>query len=171
VDRRKFVKVAGATVAVGTTGCLHGGGNGGDDGEEDGGDDGSDDGGDTGGEDGGDGMSGIEGYVEGANNYDGEVQDMTGEDSVTVSVGAGNGLAFDPVAIEISPGTTVTWEWTGEGGAHNVVAEDESFDSGSAKSGSDVTFEHSFEEAGDYNYYCTPHKSAGMLGGIRVVEE
>lgn len=170
MDRRNFVKIAGATVAIGTTGCV--GGNGEDDGGDDGEEGGDDESGDDGADDGTEEQGGIEGYLEsnGANGYEGSVEDMTGQDEVTVDVGGGSGgLAFVPAAIEISPGTTVVWEWTGEGGAHNVVAEDETFDSGSAESGSDITYEYTFEEGGqEYNYYCTPHQAAGMVGGIRV---
>jgi len=65
--------------------------------------------------------------------YEGEAVDATGEDSPTVDVGAGDaGLAFDPPALRVSTGTTVTWVRTGQGGGHNVVAEDGAFDSGGA---------------------------------------
>ncbi|MFS8636890.1 MAG: plastocyanin/azurin family copper-binding protein [Gemmatimonadota bacterium] len=30
------------------------------------------------------------------------------------------------------------------------------------------TFEHTFENAGDFPYYCVPHQSAGMTGRIVV---
>ena len=59
-------------------------------------------------------------------NYGRSVTDMTGSGSVEVAVGAeGNGgnFAFEPAAIRVSPGTTVNWTWTGNGGAHNVVAD------------------------------------------------
>ena len=110
------------------------------------------------------------GYLDDVDNYEGTV-DYTGRDEVTVSVGAVNGLRFDPAAILIDSGTTVVWEWTGEGGAHNVVAEDETFDSGETVSEAGTTFEYTFENAGDgdtFNYYCTPHRAAGMKGAVAV---
>src|SRR6056297_1390085 len=58
---------------------------------------------------------------------DGGIEDLRGESEVTVEVGAsGNGgnVAFSPAGIWIDPGTTVIWEWTGEGGDHNVVTVD-----------------------------------------------
>src|SRR6056297_3827803 len=58
---------------------------------------------------------------------DGGIEDLRGEDEVTVEVGAsGNGgdVAFSPAGIWIGPGTTVIWEWTGNGGVNNVVATD-----------------------------------------------
>ncbi len=108
------------------------------------------------------------GYLEGAMNYDGRTADYTGEDSVTVNVGAGSGLAFGPAAINVDPGTEVTWEWTGQGGAHNVVAEDESFRSGSTVSEEGTTFSHTFESEGVFQYYCNPHKASGMKGVVAV---
>jgi halocyanin-like protein len=93
---------------------------------------------------------------------------MTGEDSVTVEVGAGdNGFAFDPAAIRVDSGTTVTWEWTGEGGQHNVVDEDGKFES-DLMGEEGATFEYTFENAGNTRYFCRPHKASGMKGGVIV---
>jgi halocyanin-like protein len=109
------------------------------------------------------------GYLSDANNFDGTTIDATGQDEVTVAVGAGNaGLAFGPAAIQVDPGTTVVWEWTGEGGGHNVVAEDDSFRSGDPVSEAGTTFEQSFDEAGVRQYYCNPHRAAGMRGVVAV---
>ncbi len=123
------------------------------------------------GEDGGDGGGGggepdFGGHLDGANNYDGSVTDMTGQGEVTVDVGAGSGLAFGPAAVHVDNGATIVWEWTGEGGAHNVVAEDETFNSGSPQGSG--TYEHTFEEDGIYNYVCVPHEASGMLGSVVV---
>ncbi|MDG5776469.1 halocyanin domain-containing protein, partial [Haloarculaceae archaeon H-GB1-1] len=99
------------------------------------------------------------------------VEDLTGESEVTVTVGAeGNGgaFAFDPPAIHVDSGTTVKWEWTGNGGGHNVIAEDGTFDSGTAVADAGVNFEYTFESDGIYNYYCQPHKSLGMKASVVV---
>ncbi|MFT4957878.1 MAG: halocyanin-like protein, partial [Halobacteriales archaeon] len=106
------------------------------------------------------------GFLDDANNYE-QTVDMTGSDSVTVEVGAGDGLAFGPAAVAVSSGTTVTWEWTGEGGDHNVSGSDGNFDSETAGE-EGHTFEHTFEESGTYTYVCTPHEAVGMLGAIHV---
>jgi halocyanin-like protein len=115
------------------------------------------------------------GYLDG---IDGGYQDLRGSSEVTVDVGAeGNGgnLAFAPAGIWIDPGTTVVWEWTGEGGGHNVVTEEgpASPDSGPAVSEAGTTFEYTFseEEAGITTYYCSPHQSLGMLGAVAVGED
>ena len=99
-----------------------------------------------------------------------EVVDATGRSEVTVEVGAsGNGgsFAFAPPALRVDPGTRVVWEWTGEGGSHDVVAEDGSFDSGT-KSAAGETFEWTARSAGVVKYACTPHRALGMRGAVAV---
>ncbi len=160
MDRRTVLRGAGALAVSGVlAGC--GGDNGGDNGDDE-----TDDGnGDENGV-----PSEVSSYLDGANNFDGSVVDETDADSVTVMVGAGSGnLAFDPAAVRISTGTTVTWEWTGNGGGHNVVAEDGTFTSGEEYvSEAGFTYDYTFEEAGNYNYYCTPHKGSGMKAAVIV---
>jgi len=163
LDRRTFVRT---TAALGVTTALAGCG-----GSGDGGDGGSD-----GGDGGSDGGSGDQqflseepdygGFLDDANNYE-QTADMTDADSVTVDVGAGDGLAFGPAAIAVSSGTTVTWEWTGEGGQHNVSGSDGNFESETVGE-EGHTFEHTFEESGTYTYACTPHKAVGMKAAVHV---
>jgi halocyanin-like protein len=114
------------------------------------------------------------GYLQGANAA--TFQDARGQSEVTVEVGAGSqGLAFDPAGLWVDPGTTVLWEWTGQGGGHNVVSQDgpASLDSGAAVSEAGTTFEHTFgeSEAGITTYFCQPHQSLGMLGAVAVGNE
>ena len=116
----------------------------------------------------------IDAYLSGdANNYDGTVEDMTGNDTVTVKVGVGDqGYAYGPAAIRIDTGTTVEFEWTGEGQAHNIKPADNSdfsdLDSGSQQQATGVEYTYTFEESGLATYYCTPHQGLGMLGAIDV---
>ena len=110
----------------------------------------------------------VDDYLSEASEYNGSLEDMTSEDEATVEVGAGSdGLAFSPAAIQVDSGTTVTWEWTGEGGAHNVVHEDGEFES-DLQEEDGATFEHTFEEEGNFLYYCNPHRSQGMKGAVVV---
>ena len=169
----------GAALAAGVlAGCSGGGDGGGGDGGGGGGDGDGDGGGGGGGGVGGESVddvpSAMDDYLSDARLYDGTVLDLTGSDEVVVDVGAGDvGFAFDPAALRVAAGTTVRWEWTGTGGAHNVAAASESatdFDSGSAVDSAEETFEHTFDEPGVQLYYCTPHRMNGMLGGIDVVE-
>ena len=105
----------------------------------------------------------------------GSYRDARGESEVTVSVGAGDsGLAFDPTQLWVDPGTTIIWEWTGSGGAHNVQAVEgggpASLDSGDAVDEEGYTYEYetSEEDAGITHYHCVPHTAVGMHGGIAV---
>jgi len=125
----------------------------------------------TAGEGGSEAEPNYDGWFDNVGNYDSTV-DETGSDEVTITVGAdGNGgpYAFDPPAVRVSPGTTVTWEWTGSGGSHNVVAENGAFES-ELVGDAGHTFEYTFEEGGVYKYACTPHKSMGMKGAVVVPE-
>jgi halocyanin-like protein len=67
----------------------------------------------------------------------------------------------------VSRGTTIVWEWTGDGGTHNVVAENNEFESKSSNSNGH-TYEYTFEDTGVFKYVCEPHRSAGMKGAIVV---
>lgn len=147
--RRGFLRSTGVLAAAGLlAGCINDG-SGGDDGADDGGEGGS-----------------VDDWLADTDNYD-SVEDLTGQDSVAVEVGAeGNGgaNAFAPAAIEISPGTTVTWRWVN--GYHNVVAVDGQFDSGEPEQ--NATFEHTFDTPGTVLYCCKPHESMGMKGAVVV---
>ncbi|QKG91485.1 halocyanin domain-containing protein [Halorubrum sp. SS5] len=169
LSRRRYLAGTGAALTIGTLAGCSGGGDGGD---------GSDGG------DGGDGSGGgnaaddvpdeIDEYLSDARMYEGTIMDFTGQDEVTVQVGAGDvGFAFSPAAIRIDSSTTVVWEWTGTGGAHNVAsveASESDFNSGDAVSEEGTTFEQSFDNTGIQLYQCTPHQANGMLGAIEVVE-
>nr|WP_256385567.1 halocyanin domain-containing protein [Halorientalis sp. IM1011] len=112
-------------------------------------------------------------YLDDANDIDdGKPADRTGQDEVTIRVGAGDkGYAFDPALVVVDVGTTVRWEWTGEGGAHNVVARNDTFDSGSPEAGDGASFEYTFTESGSHMYGCIPHEGLGMKGAISVAPE
>ena len=111
----------------------------------------------------------YDGWFDGAMNFEGTV-DMTGEDEVTVEVGAGDvGLAFDPAAIHVDPGTTVVFEWTGEGGGHNVVEQETGERYGSERTDeAGTTYEVTYETDGISKYVCVPHVGNGMVGAVAV---
>lgn len=117
-----------------------------------------------------DGRGTIAQWLGNADNFTGVV-DRTDRTRVSAAVGTrGNGgyYAFGPPAIRISRGTTVVWNWTGNGGSHDVVARDGRFQS-TLTSAADATFSHTFETTGTALYYCTPHRSLGMKGAVVVV--
>ena len=111
-------------------------------------------------------------FVDEANEYSsGETEDLRGQEEATVEVGAGDGLAFAPPAIWVDAGTTVIWEWTGEGGGHNVASEEGEEYASEVTDEAGFTFEHTFEEDGQINTYkCEPHAGQGMHGGVAVGE-
>ena len=111
----------------------------------------------------------YDGWFEDANNFDGTV-DMTGEDQVTVEVGVGDiSLAFGPSAIHVDPGTTVLFEWTGEGGGHNVAEREtgERYESERTEEAG-TQYELTFESDGISKYVCVPHAASGMKGAVVV---
>ncbi|MFB6111851.1 MAG: halocyanin domain-containing protein [Halobacteriaceae archaeon] len=147
IDRRTVLKRAGlATLgSVAIAGCSGDGG------------------------DGGGGGNTFGGWMSDANNYDGSVVDETGASQVTVDVGVGsNGTAFGPAAVRVSTGTDVRWNWTGQGGQHNVHAtEGASFESQLYLEGG-VHFTQTFQQSGTVKYQCDPHSSVGMKGVVVV---
>lgn len=92
----------------------------------------------------------------------------------TVVVGPEGTFTFDPSSFTIAAGDTVRWEWDSSG--HNVKpsstpadatwsgtpgGENETYDAG-------YTYRYTFDVAGDYEYYCAPHRSLGMTGSFTV---
>jgi len=157
-DRRNFLRTAGWTSLAGLAGlagCL-----------------GDDGGGDTS-EPGIDPEPDYKGWFKGVSNYSG-TRDRRGQDTTTVGVGTsanGGNFGFGPPAIAVSPETTVQWDWTGQGGQHNVVAQSGAFDSGRAVTRADATFENTFDQPGVFAYVCEPHREVGMRGAVFVALE
>lgn len=90
--------------------------------------------------------------------------------TVEVKMGADSGmLAFQPKEVTIKAGDTVKWV-NNKLAPHNAVFE------GAAASKSHKgllfapgeSFEVTFDEAGEYTYYCEPHRGAGMVGKVIV---
>ena len=74
---------------------------------------------------------------------------------------------YTPASVTINVGDTVHWTWAGAN-LHTVTATDMSFDSGSPQSSG--TFDHSFNSAGTFTYFCQVHGAAVMSGTV-VVEQ
>lgn len=91
-----------------------------------------------------------------------------------VTVGPGGSLRFDPDSVTVGTGETVRWVW--ESSNHNVKPETVPDGSDWTGSGGDrgTTYDtghvytHTFEVAGQYDYVCVPHQSAGMTGTVVV---
>lgn len=89
----------------------------------------------------------------------------------TVRVGPGGDLVFDPAETTVEVGATVEWVWDSD--THTVTPEsvpDGSDWEGTGSTTHDAGYSHShtFETEGQYDYYCEPHRSAGMVGTLTV---
>jgi plastocyanin len=72
------------------------------------------------------------------------------------------GIEFNPGELTVGVGDTVTWT-NNDSVGHDVTAD--SFSSGDAGGmGPGDTFEHTFDEAGTFDYVCTVHP--GMEGTV-----
>lgn len=110
------------------------------------------------------------GWFDGVSNYKGTVE-ARGQSEVTVRVGVqGNSgyYKYGPAAVAVSPETSITWEWTGRGGTHNVRERTGAFDSCRLVNDEGHTYRHTLEDPGVYKYVCDPHVSMGMKGAVFV---
>jgi plastocyanin len=85
-------------------------------------------------------------------------------------------LVFVPASIKICKGDTVTWV-NNKGGPHNVVFDEDAIPSGVSQEAISMdsqlgeegdTFSKQFDVAGNYDYYCEPHRGAGMNAKLTV---
>jgi plastocyanin len=90
--------------------------------------------------------------------------------TVDVTVAPNGALMFSPSSVTINPGDTVRWTWaatfhsstSGTPGMPNGI-----WDSGILSQG--ATFTHTFNSAGSFPYFCTPHGACcGMVGMVTV---
>jgi plastocyanin len=174
MQRRQLLKTAGIVATgsmVGLAGCSGGGD--GDDGSSDDGGDGSGDGSSDGSGDGSSDGSGDDSSDGG--NGGGETT------TVEMRTESGNYL-FDPIGLYVEEGDTVVFE--NVSGSHSAVAYSDGngpatttrIPEGAEAFGSQIfseegaTYEVTFDTAGTYDYFCTPHKTLGMVGRIVVGE-
>jgi plastocyanin len=97
-------------------------------------------------------------------NMTGNTTGSSGGDSVTISPGSSspsNGKFFVPDTLTVSKGTTVSWT-NGDSTLHTVTSgspeagnSGTEFDSSYLAAGK--TFQHPFNTAGTFDYYCTLH--------------
>ena len=91
--------------------------------------------------------------------------------TVDVTVGPGGDLVFSPSSVTIHPGDQVKWTWGSSG--HSTTSGSPGqpngiWDSGIHNQG--ATFTRTFNSAGTFPYYCTPHGGCcGMVGTVMVV--
>ena len=88
-----------------------------------------------------------------------------------VSVGPNFELVFSPSSVTIHPGDTVRWTFASSG--HSTTSGSPGMPNGIWDSGirnQGATFTRTFNSAGTFPYYCTPHGGCcGMTGTVMVV--
>jgi len=88
--------------------------------------------------------------------------------AVDVIMGSSGNLVFEPSEVTISAGESVHFI-NNMLPPHNVIVEDHpELSHESLAMLPDEDFEVAFPEAGDYTYWCAPHKGAGMIGTVHV---
>jgi plastocyanin len=95
-----------------------------------------------------------------------EDDEMMGEEVATTIMDS----SYEPAEITVSVGTTVVWTMNANL-PHTVTADDGSFDSGTLGNGESFSF--TFEQSGEFPYYCAFHGGPGGAGmsGTVIVEE
>jgi plastocyanin len=90
----------------------------------------------------------------------------------TVTIGNG-GFFFTPSSLTIHPGDTVVWTWSSSG--HSTTSGSPGMPNGLWDSGilnQGANFMHTFNAAGSFSYFCTPHGACcNMVGTITVANE
>jgi plastocyanin len=101
-----------------------------------------------------------------------------GPTTVTVIVAPNDAHVFSPPTITIRVGDTVHWVWAATG--HTVTSgtngnADGLFCSpadgacaGTPTSRAGATYDHRFDGAGTFPYFCRPHAGMGMVGSVIV---
>ena len=88
--------------------------------------------------------------------------------AVDITMGSNGNLIFDPADVTISAGDTVHFV-NGMLPPHKVIVEDHpELSHGDLAFASGESFDITFPEAGDYTFWCDPHKGAGMIGTLHV---
>ena len=88
--------------------------------------------------------------------------------AVDVTMGSGGNLVFEPSEISISAGDTVHFV-NGMLPPHNVIVEDHpELSHEGLLFAPGESFDVTFTDAGDYTFWCAPHKGAGMIGQAHV---
>ncbi|MET0199064.1 MULTISPECIES: plastocyanin/azurin family copper-binding protein [Nocardiaceae] len=89
----------------------------------------------------------------------------SGSDEPAATVRVEN-MSYSPASVTIKKGETVEWVFDDNGLPHDVVeSSNETFKSELLTEGS---YTYTFEEAGTFDYHCTPHP---MMLGTVVVED
>jgi len=89
-----------------------------------------------------------------------------GEGGEVVVINA-SGTSFSETDVTIAPGTTVRWVSQDDMG-HTVTPDGHTEWTSASLNNNGDTFEHTFDDVGEFPYFCTPHQAQGMTGVITV---
>ncbi|MGH9173505.1 MAG: plastocyanin/azurin family copper-binding protein [Vicinamibacterales bacterium] len=92
----------------------------------------------------------------------------TGGGGQIVEVRLTANLTFVPAQVTISPGQTIRWVNEAAAPDHTVTPDGHSEWTSQPMTDAGQTFEHTFNSAGSFPYFCEPHLSQGMTGTITV---
>jgi plastocyanin len=90
-------------------------------------------------------------------------------DTVTVKMGSDGGqLVFEPKVVTIKVGDTIKWV-NNKAFPHNIIFEGhEELSHKKLAQKPKAELESTFNEAGEFAYFCSPHRGAGMQGKVVV---
>ncbi len=96
-------------------------------------------------------------------------EDIEADEDVMI-VGPGDQPVFEPQALEIEAGDTVSFEWGGDGYNIDILNQPEESDWEGVPEPQEEghVHEHTFEEEGIYEFQSSDHVEQGMIGGIIV---
>jgi plastocyanin len=103
--------------------------------------------------------------VEGSGNSIQETTTIPSNSTVVKIVANAGSNSFSPNPVEVKVGEIVTWI-NNDSGRHTITSKDGTFDSGVMGKGQSFSF--TFDKAGQYPYFCSPHP--GMVGTVVVTE-
>lgn len=79
-----------------------------------------------------------------------------------------SGVSFTPSSLTVAAGRTVVWFKTDAPTFHTITPDGHSAFSRVTSNGSGEILRVTFNTAGTYNYFCEPHRGAGMTGSVTV---
>ena len=90
-------------------------------------------------------------------------------ETVVVKMGSDKGqLVFEPKDVTIKVGDTVKWV-NNKAFPHNIIFDGhEELSHKKLAQKPKAELESTFNEAGEFSYYCSPHRGAGMVGKVIV---
>lgn len=91
--------------------------------------------------------------------------DASGAPAAVIEV---KNMSYSPAQVIIEKGQTVQWRFDDSGLPHDVVGEGAVEGELKSELLTEGTYEYTFDEAGTFDYHCTPHPM--MVGAVVVTE-